>query len=112
MTEEEAHQMREVIIRELRVLLDQPTFDISPPSICTMTVTAQLAIKPNFEKLSLDKDCSFETELFPAAILSHWSPMKVVLFRKGHINITGVKNISDCHRIIELLQSSLCSIKE
>ena len=101
----EAEDMREVILKELRQALDEPTLTITSPVVCTMTVSAQLLRKPNFHNIICNHNLSYEPEIFPAAILSYWSPKKVTLFPSGHINITGVKKESDVIPIIKSIKS-------
>ena len=69
-----------------------------------MTVSAQLPFRANFDNLICNHQISYEPELFPAAILSYWHPKKVTLFPSGHVNITGLKSVSDAIPILNSLK--------
>ena len=94
-SKEEVESMRRTIVGELRQVLDEPSLTLTSPKLSTMTVTARLPFKPNLQGIMCNDQVSYEPEIFPAALLSHWSPMKVTLFPSGHINVTGVKNEDD-----------------
>ena len=102
---EEAKSMRDTIIQELRQALDEPSLTMTLPAVSTMTLTARLPFRPNFNGLVCNSLVNYEPEIFPAVILSYWSPMKVTLFHTGHINLTGVKNVNDVIPIVSSLQS-------
>ena len=102
---DEVEAMYHTIVSELRQALDEPSLTVTRPKLCTMTLTAKLPFKPNLHRNVCNKQFSYEPELFPAAILSYWSPMKVILFPSGHINITGVKQESNVPAILTSLTS-------
>ena len=104
-TKEEAESMWKTIVEELRQALDEPMLTITSPKLSTMTVTARLSFKPNLRAIQCNDKVSYEPEIFPAALLSHWAPLKVTLFPSGHINFTGVKNIDDVIPILKSLDS-------
>ena len=102
---QEAKDMREDIIKELRQALDEPLLTMTLPVVSTMTLTAQLPFRVNLHGIVCNSEMSYEPELFPAAILSYWKPIKVILFPSGHINITGAKNECDVIPILTSLES-------
>ena len=65
--------------------------------------------KFSFHKLLCDKDFSFEPELFPAALISKWSPAHVTLFPNGKAMLTGIKSESEAVSVINKIPSFLKS---
>jgi len=57
----------------------------------------------NFKQIPCDKDFSFEPELFPAALISKWSPCHVTLFPNGKAMLTGLKSREDALHILDAL---------
>ena len=51
--------------------------------------------KFKFDAIPCNKDFSYEPELFPAALISKFSPVHITLFINGKGMITGVKNSSE-----------------
>ena len=45
-----------------------------------------------FEKIPCNKHFSYEPELFPAALISKWSPAHITLFTNGKGMVTGVRH--------------------
>ena len=100
----EAEDMRLVILDELRQALDDPAVTLTSPLVCTMTVSAHLPFRVNCHNLISNHQVLYEPEIFPAAILSYWKPVKVTLFPSGHVNITGLKNETDAIPILNSLK--------
>ena len=65
--------------------------------------------KFKFDKMNCNKNFSFEPELFPAALISKWTPAHVTLFPNGKGMITGVKSEDDARRIIKEIPNFLQS---
>ena len=97
--------IRRDIIKKLRKRFANSTFSLTSPKIHTMTWTYHFNRKFNFYGIPVDNLFSYEPELFPAAIFSHWEPIKVIVFPSGHANILGVKSSQSLPSILkELLQ--------
>lgn len=56
-----------------------------------------------FKQIPCGKDFSFEPELFPAALISKWSPCHVTLFPNGKAMLTGIKSHEDALHILDML---------
>ena len=56
-----------------------------------------------FEKISCDKDFSYEPELFPAALISKWTPVHITLFSNGKGLVTGVKTETEAMSYLQQL---------
>ena len=56
----------------------------------------------NFHTLfnSSHAHCVYETDLFPGAQLTYWTPLHVVLFHTGKMTISGVKSFSQVDAIV------------
>ena len=65
--------------------------------------------KFHFKKMKCNKHFSFEPELFPAALISKWTPAHVTLFHNGKGMITGVKSEDDARHIIKEIPNFLQS---
>ena len=51
--------------------------------------------------------CSYEPELFPAALISRYHPVHIATFHTGQCVITGLKSIKQAQRIVRKLSSYL-----
>lgn len=60
-----------------------------------------------FHKIVCNKFISYEPELFPAALISKWSPVHVTLFTNGKGIITGVRLHSEAVDILKELNAYL-----
>ena len=60
-----------------------------------------------FHKHVCNKFCSYEPELFPAALISKWSPVHITLFSNGKGIITGVRLHSEAVNILKELNGFL-----
>ena len=103
---EEANEMHEQISTILCDLFDSENVVISLPKLNTMTVTWTFPRTFNFLNSHCNATFSYEPELFPAAIISNWKPIKVILFPSGHVNFTGIKHPSDVVSIIKEIDQS------
>ena len=82
-----------------------PSFSIPFPCLKTMTIVYPLNDFKNFTSLrnifnASNNQCVYETELFPGAQLSYWSPLHVVLFHTGSVTITGVQSFCQVDAVI------------
>ena len=95
--EKEVEKMRHEILHRLRLITATPLMTSN------MVVTTQIK-DLSFRKITKsDKNVFYETELFPAALISKWYPAHVALFHNGKVVITGVKSLSHCHNILSSL---------
>ena len=95
-------QIQEEIVTKLRDIIDD-SFFLSTPKVNTMTWTYKYDRTFSFVGIPSNSLFSYEPEVFPAAIFSHWAPIKVILFPNGHTNIVGVKTTTSLPSIIEEL---------
>ena len=86
-------RIQQEILDNLRDIIDT-SFSLTIPSVNTMTWTYKYDRLFRFEGIPANHIYSYEPEVFPAAIFSHWSPIKVIVFPNGHINIVGVKTVN------------------
>ena len=100
-SKEEAIEMHNEVSKTLSNLFDEEIISITHPKLNTMTVTWTFPRTFNFLNIPCNASFSYEPELFPAAILSKWQPIKVVLFPSGHVNFTGVRETRTVIPIIE-----------
>lgn len=57
-----------------------------------------------FNRILCSKDFSYEPELFPAALISKWTPVHITLFANGKGMITGLTTaIEAFHYLREVL---------
>lgn len=86
--QQEAERMRHEILQRLCLSMRAPL------AISNMVVTAQLK-NLRFQKIAKSsRDIFYETELFPAALITKWLPAHVAVFHTGKVVITGVKSVS------------------
>ena len=79
------------------------------PCLKTMTIVYPLhGYITNFHTLfhSSNTHCVYETEIFPGAQLTYWSPLHVVLFHTGKVTISGVKSLCQVDAIIHDLRTN------
>lgn len=96
--QKEAERMRREILQRLCLSMRAPLV------ISNMVVTAQLK-NLRFQKIvKSNGDLFYETEIFPAALISKWLPAHVAMFHTGNIVITGVKSVSHCLNVISSLK--------
>ena len=60
-----------------------------------------------FEHYDCNQYFSYEPELFPAALISYWSPAHVTLFPNGKGMITGIKDRDSAVDILHKLPTFL-----
>lgn len=84
------------------------SFLIPFPCLKTMTVVYQLHQSINLCNIftASNSYCTYETELFPGAQLSFWSPLHVILFHTGSVTISGVQSFSQIDTIIHDLMTN------
>lgn len=93
----EAQRMRHEILHRLHLTTAAALV------ISNMVVTAQVKNLSLQKFVKSDKNFFYETELFPAALISKWHPAHIALFHNGKVVITGVKNVTQCRDILNFL---------
>ena len=83
------------------------SLQMGPWKVNNIVFHFDLETQINFNSCMCTKDFSFEPELFPAALISKWSPGHVTLFSNGKGMITGVKCYDKAQRILHDLPSFL-----
>lgn len=77
---------------------------LSPWRVNNAVFHFDLCQRFKFDRALCNKDFSYEPELFPAALISKWSPIHITLFVNGKGMITGLKTTNDAlHYLRKLL---------
>ena len=88
--------------------------DLPFPRLKTMTIVYPLHGRiANFHTLfhTSNTHCVYETDIFPGAQLTYWSPLHVILFHTGTVTISGVKSFCQVGAIIhDLLTNKYFSL--
>ena len=99
---EEAERMQHELVMKLRTIL--PYLQVAPMKIVNLVVSAKLKNVIHLPTVtSSNATVFYETELFPAALISKWHPAHVAVFHNGKVIITGVKSICDVHTLLSEL---------
>ena len=74
--------------------------NISEPVLLNMVVCAKYRKTFRLDNKSSNSEFFYEREIFPAALISRWSPAHVALFHNGSLLCTGIKEWSKYEQII------------
>ena len=96
----DALSMRSELLTKLKMENSQMT----ELTIANMVISVQLCQKICLQNvLSSNSDVQYESEIFPAALISKWEPAHVAAFHNGKVIITGVKSLQSAETIIDYL---------
>lgn len=103
-TEEEAESMREEFIMKLKTHTTMWPCQVTKLTVSNLVVSVQLKTALCLQKIALtDSDVFHETELFPAALIRKWHPVHIAVFHTGRIILTGLKSITQCYTVMDML---------
>ena len=95
----EAERMVDEFVCKLKVI--QPLTQASKLQTMNMVVKAKMNYPVRLRNIqSSDSESSYETEIFPALLISKWSPIHISLFHTGHYIVTGIKS-EQCLRQVQ-----------
>lgn len=77
-----------------------PSIHVTVPIVRNQVYNFDLLRTFNFSKFVCNHEFSYEAELFPAALISHWKPAHVTLFPCGKGIVTGIKSSEQASDII------------
>lgn len=84
-------------------------FKINVDGIQSVTVTHNLNVKINLQKLAAKTKCLYEPEIFPGLRLIQFNPLCVNVFHTGNIVITGLKTL-DFHEKLNMIVSHILDL--
>ena len=82
------------------IVRDLVEMEVTPPSIRNLVLRVKLSKRQTLTTIPSNSDITYNSELFPAALISRWLPAHVSVFRTGEAIVTGVKSMDEAHRII------------
>lgn len=103
-----ALKMRALIRWVLMRKWNKPTF-ITEPQLQNMVVKAKYRKPFKLSHIPTSDKYFYETEVFPAALISQWHPSHVAIFHSGSVLCTGIKDWTVYSDIILKLHSFLSS---
>ena len=100
----EAQLMRCELQEQLKKIVKMENCQISEMTLKNMVVIAKLNRMVRLRKITTSsKKLQYDSELFPAALITKWHPAHVSVFKNGKVVITGVKTLSHAHYILDSL---------
>ena len=104
--DEEAENMREEFVGRLKNLKKMVNCQVTRLTIVNLVVSLQLSSNINLKNIShSNHDLSYETELFPAALIRKWHPVHVAVFNNGKVIVTGIKSMNVVDDIMKSVMS-------
>ena len=74
--------------------------EVSMPSIKNIVLRVKLSKRQTLSTIPSNKDITYNSELFPAALITRWHPAHVSVFQSGEAIVTGVKSKEQASNII------------
>ena len=81
--------------------------DVSLPLMCNMVLRVKFSPRRTLSTIPSNCDITYNSELFPAALITRWRPAHVSVFQSGEAIITGIKSMDTARRIIADVDSYL-----
>ena len=103
-TQHHLYYLRKKILELLKLsTCARQAVDLTPWKVNNVVYQFNFHRRFDFKHIPCDQNFSYEPELFPAALISKWTPVHVTLFKNGKGMITGVKNEIQALTFLQLL---------